>query len=318
MSPQKDFRMKFSNIGLWILFAAWCTCAAAVARAEGVYTGSVWTTGVTESGGWYDVDKSTADKRDDNMCYAASAANLVAWWQNGDYGRELTSSAPTDIDDIWSTYLNNSRYPTSGGDPLAAVNWWISGIYVPTNEEESERSIFNQQSPDSTQITLIPFSGFYYDRYALNKDALNEFLSYETSYTASYFGDLLSEGAGISLFLKSDQGGLQHAITLWGVDYTEDGNLSKLWITDSDDAEHAICSIDVIADDTGKIYFDEENGDIGNYDWYKYVGITGIHIYGVCAIHPQATESWQLIPEPTTTTLSLFALTVLIADRRRR
>lgn len=236
MSLRKAFRMKFSNIGLGILFVAWCTCAAAEVDAEGVYTGSVWTTGVTKSGGWYDVDKSATDKRDDNMCYAAAAANLVAWWQNGDYGRELTSSGPTDIDNIWSTYLNNSRYPTSGGAPLAAVNWWISGIYVPTNDEESERSIFNQQLPESTQITLIPFSGFYYDRYALNKDSLNAFLSFETNYSASYFGDLLSEGAGISLLLKSDQGGLQHAITLWGVDYAADGNLSKLWITDSDDA----------------------------------------------------------------------------------
>lgn len=79
---------------------------------------------------------------------------------------------------------------------------------------------------------------------------------------------------------------MQHANTLWGVDYAADGNLSKLWITDSDDAEHAICPIDVIAADNGKIYFDEENGDIGNYEWYNFLGITGIHIYGVSALPP--------------------------------
>lgn len=43
----------------------------------------------------------------------------------------------------------------------------------------------------------------------------------------------------MSLFLKSDVGSLAHAITLWGVEYAEDGRVSKLWITDS---RHGVAS----------------------------------------------------------------------------
>ena len=112
-------------------------------------------------------------------------------------------------------------------------------------------------------------------------------------------------------------GSLAHAITLWGVDYAQDGSLEKLWITDSDDATRALVSIDVRAGDNGKIYFDE-NGDIGDYDWYQYIGITGIHIYGVSAIHTEATATWRLVPEPTTATLSLLAMAAMAARRRRK
>ena len=81
--------------------------------ADAVYdaatgTGTVWANGVSELGGWYDVNKSSLEDghREANMCYAASAANLIAWWQNGEYG--VSSEAPTDIDDIWNVFVNNN------------------------------------------------------------------------------------------------------------------------------------------------------------------------------------------------------------------
>lgn len=306
--------MKFSRRVVWALGAAVCVSTAFAAEIGGVYTGSVWAEGVNQDGGWYDVNKSSTDTRDDMMCYAASAANLVAWWQKGNH---LTSAAPTELSDIWSVYLEHSKNHASGGDPLAAINWWISGVYAPTNAAESERSIFNQLPVDSEQITLRVFDGFYYDQYALSQDNLITLLSYETVYTDVYFGDLLREGAGVSLFLKSDVGNLAHAITLWGVDYTDDGQLSKLWVTDSDDdAIQGIFSIDVLTADNGKVYFDED-GDIGDYEFYKYMGVRGIHIYGVSAIHPDAAATWQLVPEPTTATLSMLALAAMALRRRR-
>ncbi len=62
--------------------------------------GIVWVNGVDESGGWHDANKVNGydGEADDNMCYAASAANLIAWWQENS---NLTSSAPKGSDNIW-------------------------------------------------------------------------------------------------------------------------------------------------------------------------------------------------------------------------
>ena len=287
------------------------------AEAEEVYAGTVWAAGVNQYNGWYDVDKSPTDARDDMMCYAASASNLLAWWLNGDSGRQLTPTSPTKLEDIWAEFLTHCINPASGGDPLAAVNWWISGVYAPTNEAEELRSVFNLLAADSSLITLKVFDGYYFDQYGLNKESLAEFMTFTTDYTASYFGDLLKGGAGVSLLLNSETGALAHAITLWGADYAGDGSLEKLWITDSDDDASALVSIDVRIGSNGKVYFDE-NGEIGDYEWYQYMGITGIHIYGVSAIHPEASASWRLVPEPATTTLSLLTLAAMTLRRRRR
>ena len=300
-----------------LLISLSCSLGLAfAAETERKYAGAIWADGVTEEIGWYDVDKSPSDKRDDMMCYAASAANLIAWWQNGEYGSKLMASAPINLNDIWTTYLDYSKNNASGGDPLAAVNWWLSGVYVPTNEEEAQRSLFNVFPEESAQITLRVFDGFYFDQYGLNNDKLQAFLSYTTEYTDSYFGDLLSGGAGVSLFLKSDVGSLAHAVTLWGVEYAADGSLSKLWITDSDDYSHALVPIDVLTGDNGKIYFDE-NGEIGDYGVYPFMGISGIHVFGVSGVHAESSVNWQLVPEPTTATLSMFALVALVSQRRR-
>lgn len=316
--------------GIPVIVCAFCLVAGwspVVAESEWVEAqpAVIWAKGLTRNEstqkmeGWYDVDKNQmVGDKDDNMCYAASAANLVAWWQDGEYGRNLTSTSPTELNDIWDEYLEKSQNSSSGGDPLAAINWWISGVYAPSspaNADEIERSIFNPLSPD--RITLRQWEGYYYDRYGLTRDHLTEFLSYTSEYTASSFGNLLSGGAGISLFLKSDTGGLAHAITLWGVEYTERDILSKIWVTDSDDGDSNLFSIDVKTGLDGRIYFNEA-GDIGAYDWYEMLGITGIHIHGVSAIHPEASAHWQLVPEPTAATLLLPALACLATRRRRR
>ena len=299
--------MKLAQVVIWGMGLA---CSISVAAAE-----TIWAAGA-DKGGWYDVDKSLTDTRDDNMCYVAAAANLIAWWQNSDSGRKLSSSAPSSHEDIWNFFLDYSRNHQSGGDQLAAINWWISGVYVPVNEQEAQRSLYDMKPEDDSVHTLYTFPGFYFDRYGLCRDDLEAFLSLTVEYTPSTLGDLLSGGAGVSLMLKSESGGLQHAITLWGADYTAAGALDKLWVTDSDDGVRKLFSIDVRTADNGRVYFDSTR-DIGHYDAYEMFGISGIYIYGLGTIHPEAAASWQLVPEPAAATLSRLALAGLAARRRR-
>lgn len=61
---------------------------------ETIRTGSYWTEGGSIETGWYDAEKNQIeDDMDDNMCYAASASNIIAWWQNGKVGSTLSSLA---------------------------------------------------------------------------------------------------------------------------------------------------------------------------------------------------------------------------------
>lgn len=305
--------MKLLNSATGTLGMAACLCAADEIAPSGMYTGIVWAEGVSRTSGWHDVDKNPDDTRDDMMCYAASASNLITWWQ---MDSQLTSSAPKDMDDIWATYLDYSKNHASGGDPLAAINWWISGVYGPTNDEEERRSLFNRVE-NPAMITLNTFGGFYYDQYGLDQGRLLQFLDFSTEYLSSDFGRLLDSGAGVTLQLRSDSGNLAHVITLWGVEYTESGSLAKLWVTDSDDS-HAemvygeLFPIDVVTGSNGKIYFDA-NGQTGYYH-----GVAGVHIYGIGSIHPGSCSTWQLVPEPAAAAFSLLSLAGVAVRRRRK
>ena len=69
------------------------------------------------------------------------------------------------------------------------------------------------------------------------------------------FAELL-EGSPISLGIYSDSANLAHSVTLWAVEYDNDGNLTTIWLTDSDDYENRIFSVQVTLDkEENKIYF---------------------------------------------------------------
>ena len=105
----------------------------AFAEDESTYTGLYLASGLSEENGvisgWYDAEKTQAEDMDDSMCYAASASNLIAWWQNSEYA--LASEAPKELDVIWNTFVSNNLIQDAGGSPLSAINWWISGVYTP-------------------------------------------------------------------------------------------------------------------------------------------------------------------------------------------
>lgn len=136
------------------------------------------------------------------MCYAASAANLIAWWQNSD--RAVASDAPKDVDDIWNTFVSNNLLWEVGGTAHAAINWWLSGVYSPVNDaatdwaddndpvwnrfyatpEESYAVDESGKKSDILPLTLpnynpddsASFGGYYYDQYGLSQQDLSEFM----------------------------------------------------------------------------------------------------------------------------------------------
>ena len=99
----------------------------------------------------------------------------------------------------------------------------------------------------------------------------------------------------------------------------EDGELTKLWLTDSDDywaTTPYLYSATVATGEDGKIYITGTE-----YDKYMMSGSyfgEGTYIDSVHALMAPSSANWQLVPEPTTATLSLLALAGLAARRRRK
>ena len=289
------------------------------------YTGTVWAQGVTQERGWYDAQKTSYNgDADDYMCYAACAANQIAWWQSSEYGKNLSSSAPKDINDIWQTYVNSNQLWNDGGDPASALNWWISGVYAPTTEAEWER-YYAEKFKEELPLTLAVTNGYYYDQYGLTSQDLSDFIFDACFYGWSKdsgavvdFKELFESGACISLTICFPDENLGHAITLWGVEY-ENGELTKLWLTDSDDfwtTAPTLYSATVTTDEDGKIYITGTE-----YDKYMMSGSyfgEGTYIDSVHALMAPASANWQLVPEPSTATLSLLALVALVSRRRRK
>ncbi len=345
---------------------------------EEIYTGTYWANGLKEVDGeitgWVDINKSSLDdgQPEANMCYAASAANLVAWWQQGDYA--LASKAPTTTEDIWKVYTDAARAQgdkhgieiwDEGGDTLSAINWWISGVYAPLSKTvenewawapadapawERYCSTYEEAAESEPLSPTLPNDlegGYYFDLYELTQNQLTQALIEVWGYeepgeTANAiadeddgpqnareidFAEMFTDGLGISMGIIADPTKLPatedgeeasemgHAITLWGVEYNEEGELISLWITDSDDwadSEEEEMSYSENEEFTlikVGITFDENDE---NKMWLTGYNDDVYYISNVFAFNPKA------LPEPGTATLSLLALAAMAARRRRR
>ena len=297
-----------NNMNKYFTMVALALFGATAAQAAD----EVWTHGVNADGGWYDANKTHADdgeedwmwnivypndptgngaKTDDKMCYAASAANLIAWWQ-AQY--QPVEGAPQGVENIWKTFVDNSL-KDSGGTMPAAVQWWLTG------------------NDNSSNTDLATIEGFYktyvagQELYDTTKD--NLFIS-TIAATRQALVDALNEGKGVSLLGKNTRTGGGHALTLWGLEH-KNGIITKMWITDSDDYTMQPELIEVAMGGTDGAYT-------------IVLGTDTFLIEKAYTINPSISDDWGLervqsnVPDPTTATLSLLALAGLAALRRRR
>ena len=123
--------------------------------------------------------------------------------------------------------------------------------------------------------------------------------------------------APMSLSIRDTNSKLAHAITLWGMDYSEDasGNVSvnSIWITDSDDYTTQLRQLFT--------YYKEGDAKIYLTGYSDYPLYGDIYLSGATGINTAESDTWNLaraVPEPGTATLSLLGLTGLLARRRRK
>lgn len=298
-------------------------------------TFQLWVEGVSQTSGWIDYEKTRQEDGDDNICWAASTSNILDYWQS----LYITTGIPTG-QDIWNQFKSASA--NTGGSFISGVQWWLGGDYAGMtllNDDENDpltladnRAIFPYEEGEEVAIAtdLDSFSGYYWEsipntyngqEYANSRQLhLADFFWGIYSYVDKYdfttaLIDCVAGAPPANLAIVDTNGELAHALTLWGMEYTEDEagnpNLTSIWVTDSDDYAHTLRNIDV--------FYKSDDGNVYLKDYSSNPLYGDVYIGEAFGLNLEESHSWglQLIPEPSVTFLSA-AMLLLGATRRRR
>lgn len=255
----------------------------------------LWAPGVSSQSGWSDFNKTEENTNDDNLCWAASAANIINWWQQK---YKIPTGTPTG-DQVWTTFKDS--FSDIKADPYNAYTWWLNGEY-----------------PNTSNLTDFgKTAGGYYKEYFNSSYAVSNALT--GFYNSSYWGisngikTYLSQGMGLTISITDTKGETGHALTLWGAEYnTETLALTKLFLTDSDDNKTSLFEVSctLLGEKSDTQYLGIENAwfDLGDRDYYvtSFCGL----------VHPSGFL--QPIPEPSTFGLLSGVYALVFAFSRRR
>ena len=154
-------------------------------------------------GTFHDANKTYQD--DSLMCWAATAANILAW---GGWGVSQYNTETAIFQDFVSHWTNNTGYMSW------AWNWWFNGSGPP---------VYSLSYPD------VPGGGDYYPK-----------LNFSDYFSGVSGGNLMAaidlalhQGKGVGMIMGS--GSASHAVTVWGFSYSAPGSYTDIYITDSDD-----------------------------------------------------------------------------------
>lgn len=302
----------------FVVPAAFAACALVPAQ---LHAETVWAKGVSESGGWVDVNKSgdIYSGPDSYMCWAASASSVIAWWQAQADMSKSKAGTPTTASEIYSAFTNSFNNAGKGAE--VAWKWYFGGCNLVDSNYENDFKISNPKT-----------SGRYWEAYVKTVATWPSVASDTPSWiklgylsdvsraslhadsAAEVLSDLLKQGAGISLLYNYYTSG--HAITLWGMEY-EGNRIKKIYVTDSDDYATKLVTKEVTyKTETITVAADK---DVPAYEWEK----TTILVDGVALTNFDALlltpPSSPAVPEPSAFGLLAGTLALaLVATRRRR
>ena len=171
-----------------------------------------------------DAEKSPNRFNDDQLCWAATASNMLTWTG---YGKAVNAANGHQQEDavfeaLWSHFSDEGSTASYG------ISWFMTGLYD---------APYNWAQPDSD-------SGNYMGCIPQAFQALD---IYPKDSAAPYVDDLANailagDAAGLAIYDSYGDSG--HAITCWGlsIDLSRNRNdpkwLTGIYITDSDDAEN--------------------------------------------------------------------------------
>lgn len=186
----------------------------------------------TEGCGWYDCNKTFNYKGDGNMCWAASASNLIHWWleQNKKYveayetkygttcpkGYQLMTADHQDHSEVFNFF--KASYPNKGSWDTGGVNWFINGdkknlIY---SYNENFKGFFSKVFSTKDVIAT--------ETHNTSKENFNQWIK-------DAFRSHKAIGFTASGFAGSDA--KLHSMTIWGAEFDAEGYVSFIYYCDN-------------------------------------------------------------------------------------
>lgn len=206
--------------------------------------GTIFAHGVSRESGWYDVNKKGDGRGSDGlMCWAAAASTALQWWQDvyvraGNKLPEGIASGVGTEYELRIFELFKSNWDNLGATSSIGCHWYFTG------ENRGANAVGYARPKPNSGAYLRQVYDRIIDRWG--SDFSEETKGYRTWDTGSPDQSKPAIEVFSRLILKALQEGVvildvnpgysgAHAITLWGCEYNEQGIITKMYITDSDD-----------------------------------------------------------------------------------
>ena len=202
--------MRNFTVGLLLVLAA----SAVPAAGDATPTGSSYMLVDHWGGTWSDAEKDAADPNDDEMCWAAIAANILDWTGWGDVG------GMTNDDQMFQYYVDH--WTNSGGMMEYAWAWWFDG------------NNYGPSFPPTWSQVDVPGGNFH-----PTEDFSDYYFEHTDEATAMFaVDDYLRAGLGVSVTVFAP--GFAHGLTVWGFNYDpakqgDPNGYLGIWVTNSGD-----------------------------------------------------------------------------------
>lgn len=228
------------------------------------------------TGNYYDVGKgsyssdpqahdmgeyASGGKRTDGvLCWAASASNLIQYWQDTYYDENAAQGTPNGLNPVTYNSPQGTRYlkvyekflssscMNKGGNASAAFDWWMKDTAVMDEGEYKldntkkwyyDSELFEGQESAAAEETDCFWRNIYSD------------VPYSTADLKENLQDAFAkQGQGVALQIwqicPEDplHNSRNHAITCWGYESDETG-VTALYLSDSDDYEFGVFRVNV-------------------------------------------------------------------------
>ena len=180
--------------------------------------------------GFIDTEKTYTDDDDDDMCWAASTSNILAYTGWG------AQAGISDPDDLFELFINS--FENKGGNAYYGLGWFFNGM---------DMGRYASNSSNFPKVKNYPNSGRYLPEYDFNAITDQFDLTEAGADGAAKLLMKLKSGCGASLNLEIYINGEQqsgHAVTCWGFvtdtayPMTDKAHFKTVIITDSDSGSY--------------------------------------------------------------------------------
>ena len=286
----------------------------------------IWAEGVSKESGWFDTNKYW-DGTDWNLCWVASASNIVGWWNARSQVTGLTGIPRTNTE-VYSDFVNNI-YGGATGSPDYAYAWYFGGAKLNDNAYQNifkspadAKNFQGYWSDFVNEQGLSGTGGMGLPKYCAFSNAISTYEN-QTAYVSfsSEIRSYFENGAGITLSLSPEVAGTGHEVTLWGVEFDGD-KVAGVFITDSDDNTTELKYLEIVYETVVQEYGDGKDTPIVSWeetrmalkDYGTGAGKGYWYIRGATAL----TLPYYSVPEPSAFGLTAGLGTLAFALSRRR